>query len=96
MEADRIAQRMSEEDANWFRQNSIDIGRRDYYSDIDAATEKGLTEGRQEKAVEAARTANAPSAAENSKLRTQLFQMLKVERLLFSLSVPYNLSLLRM
>ena len=56
MEADRIAQRMSEEDANWFRQNSIDIGRRDYYSDIDAATEKGLKEGReqgaQEKAVE--------------------------------------------
>ncbi|MBO7121650.1 MAG: hypothetical protein J6V90_00020, partial [Treponema sp.] len=45
MEADRIAQRMSEDDANWFRQNSIDIGRRDYYSGIAAATEKGLKKG---------------------------------------------------
>jgi hypothetical protein len=54
MEADRIAQRMSEEDANWFRQNSIDIARRDRNAELSAYREKGLTEGRQEKAVEAA------------------------------------------
>ena len=48
MEADRIAQRMSDDDANWFRQNSIDIGRRDYYSEISANREAA----RQEKAVE--------------------------------------------
>ena len=52
MEADRIAQKMSEDDANWFRQNSIDIGRRDYYSEISANRE----EARQEKAVENALT----------------------------------------
>ena len=45
MEADRIAQRMSEEDANWFRQNSIDIARRDYNSTMEHYQEMGLAMG---------------------------------------------------
>ena len=45
MEADRIAQRMSEEDANWFRQNSIDIARRDYNSTMEHYQEMGLEKG---------------------------------------------------
>ena len=52
MEADRIAQRMSEDDANWFRQNSIDIARRDRNAELSAAIEKG----RLAKAVENALT----------------------------------------
>ena len=54
MEADRIAQRMSEEDANWFRQNSIDIARRDRNAELSAYREKGLREGRQEGLAEGA------------------------------------------
>ena len=45
MEADRIAQRMSEEDANWFRQNSIDIARRDYNSTMEHYQQMGLEQG---------------------------------------------------
>ena len=45
MEADRIAQRMSEEDANWFRQNSIDIARRDYNSTMEHYQQMGLEKG---------------------------------------------------
>lgn len=64
MEAKAVIKRMSEEESNWFRQNSIDIGRRDYYSGLSAAKEKGMeqglaegrTKGAQEKAVEAALT----------------------------------------
>lgn len=59
MEADRIAQRMSEEDANWFRQNSIDIARRDRNAELSAYREKGLVEGARRKAVENARNALA-------------------------------------
>ena len=59
MEADRIAQRMSEEDANWFRQNSIDIARRDRNAELSAYREKGLAEGARRKAVENARNALA-------------------------------------
>jgi len=67
MEADRIAQKMSEDDANWFRQNSIDIARRDYNSTmrhyqsmgleqgIQQGIQQGLQQGLQQKAVEAAR-----------------------------------------
>ena len=75
MEADRIAQKMSEDDANWFRQNSIDIARRDYNSTmnhyrsmgleqgiqqgIQQGVQQGRSEGALEKAVEAARNALA-------------------------------------
>ena len=59
MEADRIAQRMSEEDANWFRQNSIDIARRDRNAELSAYREKGLAEGARRNAVENARNALA-------------------------------------
>ncbi|MEE3409854.1 MAG: PD-(D/E)XK nuclease family transposase [Treponema sp.] len=45
MEADRIAQKMSEDDANWFRQNSIDIARRDYNSTMEHYQEMGLEKG---------------------------------------------------
>lgn len=63
MEADRIAQKMSEDDANWFRQNSIDIARRDYNSTmrhyqsmgLEQGIQQGLQQGLQQKAVEAAR-----------------------------------------
>lgn len=48
MEADRIAQRMSEEDANWFRQNSIDIARRDYNSTMEHYQKMGLEQGMQQ------------------------------------------------
>lgn len=72
MEADRIAQRMSEEDANWFRQNSIDIARRDYNSTMEhyqqmglekglrqgmqQGLEQGMQQGAQQKAIEDARS----------------------------------------
>lgn len=55
MEAKAVIERMSEEESNWFRQNSIDIARRDYNSDMEAATEEGIAKGAREKAVEAAR-----------------------------------------
>ena len=50
MEANRIAEKMSEDDAYWFRQNSIDTFWRDYYSEIDAVKKQGA----QQKAVETA------------------------------------------
>ena len=50
MEANRIAEKMSDDDAYWFRQNSIDTFWRDYYSEIDAVKEQGA----QQKAVETA------------------------------------------
>ena len=68
MEADRIAQRMSEEDANWFRQNSIDIARRDYNSTMEhyqqmglekglkQGMQQGMQQGAQQKAIEDARS----------------------------------------
>ena len=45
MEADIIVGRMSEEDSNWFRQNSIDIAIRDYNSERQAWKDKGMAEG---------------------------------------------------
>ena len=51
MEANRIAEKMSDDDAYWFRQNSIDTFWRDYYSEIDAVKEQGA----QQKAVETAK-----------------------------------------
>ena len=64
MEADRIAQKMSEEDANWFRQNSIDIARRDYNSTMEhyqqmglkQGMQQGMQQGAQQKAIEDARS----------------------------------------
>ena len=50
MDANRIIGRMSEEESNWHRQNSIDIYMRDYNSEMESANQKGI----QEKAVEAA------------------------------------------
>ena len=55
MEADRIAQTMSQEDANWFRQNSIDIFWRDYRAEKEAAIEKSLEQGARQKALETAK-----------------------------------------
>lgn len=48
MDANRIIGRMSEEESNWHRQNSIDIYMRDYNSEMESAHQKGI----QEKAVE--------------------------------------------
>ena len=45
MEADLIIGKMSEDDANWFRQNSIDIARRDRNTIIHNAEKKGLERG---------------------------------------------------
>lgn len=71
MEADIIVGRMSEEDSNWFRQNSIDIAIRDYNSERQAWKNKGLTEGRaegfaegrEEKTIEDARNFYANGAS---------------------------------
>jgi hypothetical protein len=54
MEAKAVIKKMSEEESNWFRQNSIDIGRRDYYSGLSAAKEKGMEQGRVEGAAQKA------------------------------------------
>ena len=63
MAADYTVKYMSEEDANWFRENSYFIAERDRNSAFHAATEKGLKQGRaqgaREKAIEAARNALA-------------------------------------
>ncbi len=48
MEANRIAKKMSDDDAYWFRQNSIDTYWRDYYSELEAVKKKGLKRGMQE------------------------------------------------
>lgn len=48
MEANRIAEKMSDDDAYWFRQNSIDTYWRDYYSELDAVKKRVLREGRRE------------------------------------------------
>jgi predicted transposase/invertase (TIGR01784 family) len=55
MEAKAVIERMSEEESNWFREFSRDTAIRDYNSDMEAATEEGLVQGRQEKAIEDAR-----------------------------------------
>ena len=47
MEADLIIGKMSEDDANWFRQNSIDIARRDRNTIIHNAEQLGLQRGLQ-------------------------------------------------
>jgi predicted transposase/invertase (TIGR01784 family) len=59
---------MSEEDANWFRQNSIDIARRDYNSTMEhyqqmglekglkQGMQQGMQQGAQQKAIEDARS----------------------------------------
>ncbi len=62
MEAKRIIRRMSQDDSNWFIQNSYDTAMRDYndglYNSEQRGLEKGLRQGRQEgaqqKAIEAA------------------------------------------
>ena len=59
MEAKTVIKRMSEEESNWFREFSIDTARRDRNAEINAATEKGVAQGRHQKAVEAARNALA-------------------------------------
>ena len=55
MAADLIIGKMSEDDANWFRQNSIDIARRDRNTIIQNAEKRGLKKGIMEKAVEDAK-----------------------------------------
>ena len=54
MAANSILQYMSQEDANWFTQNSIDTYRRDRNTIIANAKKKGIEEGIQQKAIEAA------------------------------------------
>ena len=60
MEAEIIAQTMSEEEANWWRQNSRQKFWEDYYADRAAAVEKGIEQGMQQgaqqKAIENAKT----------------------------------------
>ena len=64
MEAKTIIKRMSEEESNWFREFSIDTARRDRNAEMSAIREKGMKsgmkkgiiEGRQQKAVEDARS----------------------------------------
>lgn len=60
MEADLIIEKMSEDDANWFRQNSYDTARRDYNDGLQNAEqkgiEKGVLQGEQKKAIENAKT----------------------------------------
>ena len=55
MEAELIIGKMSEEDSNWFRQNSIDTAIRDRNSEIDAAEERGIEKGMKKQAVESAK-----------------------------------------
>ena len=59
MEADLIIGKMSEDDANWFRQNSNDTARRDYNEGLHNAEQKGLKkgiiQGEQQKAIEDAK-----------------------------------------
>ena len=45
MEANRLIGRMSEEESNWFRQNSIDTFIRDRNTEMENATKKGLEKG---------------------------------------------------
>jgi len=47
--------RMSQDEINWHRQNSIDTARRDYNSNMEYAIKTGLERGAHQKAVEAAR-----------------------------------------
>ena len=54
MEANRLIGRMSEEESNWFRQNSIDTFIRDRNTEMENATKKGLEQGARKKAIEAA------------------------------------------
>ena len=48
MEADKIVQKMSDSDDNWFVQNSLWIAERDRTASLEIATQKGLEQGRQE------------------------------------------------
>ena len=75
MEADRIAQRMSEEDANWFRQNSIDIARRDRNAELSAYREKGLREGRQKGRQEGLAEGAAQKALEDAVIAIKKFHI---------------------
>ena len=52
MAAETVRKYMSEEDANWFRQNSYDIGLRDYNSGLENAEKRGM----QQKAIEDAKS----------------------------------------
>jgi len=52
MAAETVRKYMSEEDANWFTQNSYDIGMRDYNSGLENAEKRGM----QHKAIEAAKS----------------------------------------
>ena len=54
MEAEIIAKTMSEEEANWWRQNSIQTFWEDYYADRAAAVEKGIEQGMQQGAQQKA------------------------------------------
>ena len=42
MEADKIVQKMSDSDDNWFVQNSLWIAERDRTASLEIATKKGL------------------------------------------------------
>ena len=75
MEADRIAQRMSEEDANWFRQNSIDIARRDHNAELSACRERGLREGRQQGLQEGLAEGAAQKALEDAVIAVKKFHI---------------------
>ncbi len=59
MEAKKIIRRMSQEDSNWFIQNSYDTAIRDYNDGLSNSRQQGLEQGRiegaQQKAIEDAR-----------------------------------------
>ena len=57
MAAESIIKYMSQEDANWFTQNSIDTFQRDHNTLMSIAHEEGLQQGLQQKAIEAAQNA---------------------------------------
>ena len=98
MEADRIAQRMSEEDANWFRQNSIDIARRDYNSTmehyqqmgLEKGLKQGMQQGAQQKAIEDARSFHANGVSVDIIAKSLNMTMDQVKQIISESAQPAN------
>ena len=55
MEADKMVQKMSDSDDNWFVQNSLWIAERDRTASLEIAKKKGLEEGIQQGIKQSAR-----------------------------------------
>ena len=87
MAAEFTVSYMSEEDANWFRENSRFIGQRDYNSGMEAATRRGVEQGLQQGLKQGLKQGERKTALKNAENLLKL-NLLTPEQIAQAVELP--------